>query len=272
MAGVDGGLEGGFVDQATAGAVDDECTLVHERKAVGIENVVGVRRHRDVEGDDVGSGEGFIGRGGETDLHFIGAGLGEEGVIGDNLHVEGLGALGELGSDAAHADDGEGFTVEFDALEGFTGGFEITGNDSGVAEGDVAGGGTHESEGVLGGGNGVSGGRVHHNHAVGIGGITIDVVDADAGAANSLEPGGGGEDLGGDLGLGANDESIVFADDFQQFVGREPDLEISGDVRMGIEKLNTDFRNRVGDQNATWHSRGAVTHGRDERKCGVVLR
>ena len=49
----------------------------------------------------------------------------EEGIVGDHRHAEGLGALGELGADAAHAEDGEAFAIEFDALIGLAGGLEV---------------------------------------------------------------------------------------------------------------------------------------------------
>lgn len=166
VAGVDGFFEGHFIDEAAAGAVDDEGALIHEADALLVEDVLGVGSHGDVQGDDVGSGEGLVRGGGEADLHLVGAGLGEEGVEGDDLHVKGLGTLGELGADATHADDGEGFAVELDALIGFAGDLEISGDDAGVTESDIASSGAHESEGMLGGRDGVPGGSVHHDDAV----------------------------------------------------------------------------------------------------------
>ena len=116
--------------------------------------------------------------------------------------------------------------------------------------GNVPGAGTHEGEGVLGGGDGVAGGRVHDDHAVAVGGVTVDVVHADSGAADGFELFRGGEDLGSDLGLGADDERVVVADDGDQLIGGEANLEVGGDVRMGIEQFDPSFADGVRDEDA----------------------
>ena len=57
---------------------------------------------------------------------------------------------------------------------------------------------------------------VHDDHAAGGGGFEIDVVDADAGAADNLEVGGGVEEFLGYLGVGADGEAVVLADDLAE--------------------------------------------------------
>ena len=49
-----------FIDESAASAVHDERAFVHEGDAVRVENVVRLRSHRDVECDDIGSGQGFV--------------------------------------------------------------------------------------------------------------------------------------------------------------------------------------------------------------------
>ncbi len=46
----------------------------------------------------------------------------------------------------------------------------------------------------------------------------VDIVDADAGAADDLQLGGGGDQLFGDLGRRADGEAVILADDFEQLV------------------------------------------------------
>ena len=111
---------------------------------------------------------------------------------------------------------------------------------------------------MLGGGNGVSSWSVHDDDPVGIGRIAIDIVNADSGSADGLELGCRRENLRRDLGLGADDEGIVVSNNLDEFLGRKSHLEVGGDVRMGIEKLNSLFGNRVGNQNAAWHNAVAV--------------
>jgi len=57
----------------------------------------------------------------------------------------------------------------------------------------------HQGDGVLGGRDRIAERRVHHDDALGRGGGNLDVVDADAGAADHLEVGGLLEDLRGRL-------------------------------------------------------------------------
>ena len=52
--------------------------------------------------------------------------------------------------------------------------------------------------------------------------LEVDVVDADAGPADDLQPRPGGEELGIDLDLAADDERVVVADRGAELVGREP--------------------------------------------------
>ena len=62
----------------------------------------------------------------------------------------------------------------------------LAGLGGGVGGGDLAGQGEHHGDGVLGGGDRVAERRVHHHDARGGGGRDVDVVDADAGAADDL--------------------------------------------------------------------------------------
>ena len=118
VTGVEVGLRGCFIDESAAGAVDDQCAAVHAGEALRVENVFRFRRERNVEGDDIRAAEGFFGALREIDFERLRAGGGEEGVVGGNGHAEGLRAFGELGADAAHAEDGEALAVEFDAFKG----------------------------------------------------------------------------------------------------------------------------------------------------------
>ncbi len=250
VAGINGSLQGWLIDQAAAGAVHNQCTLVHQGKAVGIENVVGFRGERHVHRDDICTGEGNLGCGGKFHLQLVRAGLREERIVGDHVHVEGLGALGELGTNAAHAEDGEALGVELNPLISLAGSLEVTLQHRGMGGADIAGGAEHQSESVLGGRNGVAGRRIHHDHAVIGGGLAVDVVHADARAADCLEIVRGGQHLGGHLGFGADHQSMVVADDLQQLVRFESCLYIDRDAGSGCEGFNAFFRDRIRNEHA----------------------
>ena len=74
----------------------------------------------------------------------------------------------------------------------------------------------------------------------------VDVVEADAGAGDDLEPRGGGERLGVDLGRGADEDRVDVGDGGQQLgaVGAVavPDLEV------GTEGLDGGGRQLLGDE------------------------
>lgn len=117
VAGVDGCLGRGFIDESAAGAVDDEGTGVHQGDALRIKDVLGFRGERNVECDDVCAGEGDGGAFCEFHFQGLSASGGEERIVSDDRHAKGLGAFCEFGADAAHAEDSEAFAKHFDALE-----------------------------------------------------------------------------------------------------------------------------------------------------------
>ena len=137
-----------------------------------------------MDGDVVGLGEEFVERD-ALDLHGLGATGGEVRVVGEYAHAEGLGAFGDFAADAAETDDTEGLFKEFDAGETFSiplAGFHRSG---GLRHGPRTAEDVGKRE--LGGRHGVARGGVHDDHAAFGGGIDIDVVHADAGAAHDFE-------------------------------------------------------------------------------------
>ena len=82
---------------------------------------------------------------------------------------------------------------------------------------------------MLGGGDRVSTGGIHHDHATARGGVHIHIVHPHPGAADDSEFRSGLEDGGGDFRLTANNESGKFGDNFDEFgfgqAGIDYDLE-----------------------------------------------
>ncbi len=75
--------------------------------------------------------------------------------------------------------------------------------------GDLAGEGEHHGDRVLGGGDRVAVRRVHHHDAARGGGAHVDVVDADAGAADHLEVGRRLQQFARHLGGGADRQPVI---------------------------------------------------------------
>ena len=82
----------------------------------------------------------------------------------------------------------------------------------------------------------------------------VDIVDADAGAADHLEVLGLLEDLGRDLGRGADGEAVEIADQLGQLilVAAELGLEIDLDAAI-LEDLDGGGGQRIGDENLGDH-------------------
>src|SRR5699024_8630843 len=123
-------------------------------------------------------------------------------------------ALGDQLADPAEADDADGLLQQLDAGELLA--LPATGLDGGVGPAQVAQRGEDQRDRELRGGDDVRGGGVDHHDARGGGGVHVDVVQAHAGAGDDLELGGGGVDLGIDLGRGADQQGVGVRDRGQQ--------------------------------------------------------
>ena len=185
---------------------------------------------RGVEGDDVGAGQELV----ELDLldvEVARTGLGEVGVVGDDPHLQPLRAVGDDRADIAAADQAQGLAHELDAHE--AGLLPFAGPGRAVGRGDLAAQGQHQRDRVLGRGDRVAEGRVHHHDPALGGGVDVDIVDADPGAADDLEAGGYGQHLGRDLGRGAHGEPVIVADNGDQLVLLQAGADLGLDPALG---------------------------------------
>ena len=94
----------------------------------------------------------------------------------------------------------------------------------GVGGRGLAGEPEQQRERVLGGGDRVAGGGVDDGDAGPRRRLEVDVVDADAGAADDDEAGARGDQLGVDLDLAADDEGVVLGQDRGDLLAREAEL------------------------------------------------
>lgn len=248
--------EGGFIDEAAAGAIDDADARLEKGDAFLVDDVLCFRGHRHVKRDEVGLFHGFIDLLDEFDTEEAGFASGQIGIVSDDPHAEGHGAAGEFTADAAHAEDGEGFVVEFHAFELFA--FPFAGDDGGVGLGDVPGEGEHEAEGVFGGGDGIAGGRIHYDHPVLGGGGDIDVIDADAGAADGFEIGCSLENFGGYFRLAADDDAFIFFGDGEEFVFALAGDDVDVDIGIGLKFSDANFGDGIGDEDGVWIGHGRI--------------
>ena len=216
-----------FVDKAAARAIDDAHALLGPRQFLRREDVARLRRQRRMQRDEISAREKIV------QLELFDADLmgalhaAQERIERDDPHPQSDAARGDDRADISAADDAERLAGQLDAHEAVLFPFSRLGRD--ISARDLAGERKHERDGMLGGGDRIAERRVHHDDAASGGGGNVDVVDADAGAADNSQFGRALEQLGRDLRGGADGETVIVADDLGELVLVEPRFDIDLD-------------------------------------------
>ena len=223
--------QGLLVVETAASDVDQPHARLHHRDLGIVDHVHGLFGARGVDGDEVGLTQQLFERGPLLDVQVGEPGVGDVGVVRDDLHGEAVGPLRHQPADAAQADDAQGLAVELAALE--LGAAPLAALDEAVGPGDVAAAGQDETHGVLGGRHHVALGRVADDDAL-LGGVGHrDVVEPRAGAADDAQVGRRVEELLVDDGLAADDDAVILGDDREQLLTGELVLDV--DLAHGLE-------------------------------------
>src|SRR5215469_2158398 len=106
-----------FIDQTTAGAVDDSDAAFCFLQTRCIKDVTRFRRERCVQRNKIRVDEQIMEFVHELNLQAAGAGCGKIGIVSNHPHSESDGTPAQLAANAAHADYAEGLVIELDALE-----------------------------------------------------------------------------------------------------------------------------------------------------------
>jgi hypothetical protein len=143
---------------------------------------------------------------------------------------------GSTATDAAEAADDDRLARQFRAHEPQP--VPATGPRGLVGEGDFAGDRQQQAHGQLGDGHRVGLQGRDHDDARLRGGIHVDVVEADAVAADDEQAGCGGEHLRGELGLVAHDDGAGAGELFAQARRGLPQRAVMHDVVPLLEPLD----------------------------------
>ncbi len=179
--------------------------------------------------------------------HFRGAFFRQEGVIGDDFHLQPQRAVGNDRADVPRTNQAKGFVGDLGAHK--TGFFPFASLSRGVGLGQLPRNGEHQGDGVFGSGDRVAKRRVHHDHTLFRGGGNVDVVHPDTGTGNNLQVFGGIQQFCGGFGGRADGKAVIGRDRGQQgvFVFAKVGHEINIDATVA-ENLNGSFREFVGDE------------------------
>ncbi len=239
------GGEQGFGDNHFAtGAIHHAHTGTREGESVGVDHAAGFGSERAVEGEEVARLEQFV-ETDEADTALGGCARRDVGVGSEQSHLVGLPEPGDRRADPSETDDAERFPAQFD-----TGEFLFLPEallHRGVGRKDVASQSSEKSEGVFGDTDGIAAGRVHHDDTAARGGLDIDVVDADAGAADDAKLPGAVEQLGRDARGGADQHGVGVGDGFGDRRFRPQQAhDLPGGIR-GAQDFFGSFRDVFGD-------------------------
>ena len=240
-----------LVDQAAARAIDDAHALFHRRDRLGVDDVSGLLGQRRMQRDEIGALEQIV-KLDLLDAEIHRALRRQERIIGDHPHAQAQRAVGDDRADIAGADDAERLAGDLDAHEAVL--LPLAGLGRSVGLRDLPRQRQHQRDRVLGGGDRIAERRVHHDDALGRRRRDIDIVDADAGAADDLQVLGLLQNFRRHLGGGADREAVIVADDGGELVLvlAEIGLEIDLDAAI-LENLHGGGRKSIGDQNFGGH-------------------
>ena len=173
-----------FDDEAAAGAVHQAHAALHLGDRAGVDQVFGGLGQRGMESDEIGAGKERIER------YFFDAEIDrplgrQERIVGDHLHAQTEGPLGDDRADIAAADDAERLAGQLDPHEARL--LPFAGLRRAVGRRDLAAQREQHGNRVLGGGDRVAVGGIHHDNAALRRRCDVDIVDADAGPADDLE-------------------------------------------------------------------------------------
>ncbi len=247
MAAVERVLERRFVDQPAARAIDDPHAGLGPGQRLAREDAARLIGQRRVEGDEIGAGEQFV------ELGLLDPELDrplgrEERVVGDDLHLQAVGAVGDDRADIAAADQAQCLAGQLDPHEAVLLPLARLGRLVGLR--DLAGEREQHRDRVLGGGDRIAERRVHDHDPAGRGGGHVDRIDADAGAADHLEAGQSGiHHRGIDLGRAAHGEPVVIADDRRQLLRGQAGPLVDRDPALAEDRRGAGIH-LVGDEDA----------------------
>ena len=184
MAGFERLAQRRLVNELSARAVDQPYAFFDKLKRLGIDDVAGLVGQRRVQGDEIGAPPQLV----ELDLFDaeFNRALGRQiRVVGDHLHLEPDRAVGDDRADIAAADDAERLAEDLDAEEFVL--FPFAGPRRGVGFRDLPRHRQHQRDGMLRRGDRIAERRVHHDDAARGRRRDIDIIDADAGAADHFQ-------------------------------------------------------------------------------------
>ena len=181
--------------------------------------------------DEISSFNNLI-KGTNLYAHILSTFFVDEWVIADNLHVKCQCTLCNTTADTAHTDNAQSLALQLNT--GVLLAVPLTLLESFISNCNITGHSHHHSEGMLSSGDGITTWGVDYDDTTSSSSRYINVINTYTSTANNLQVLSSCDYLSGNFGSRANDKSIKFRDNLQQFLSRElilfHTLEIGKDV------------------------------------------
>ena len=240
-----------LVDELAAGTIDQADPLLRQSEGFPADNVAGLVSERGMQGNEVRPAQQLL----ELDLSHpeTESALGRQvRIVGDHLHPQPDRAVGDDRADVAAANDAEGFSEHLDAEKLVL--LPFAGARRRVCFGNLPCQRQHERDRVLGGRDRVAERRVHHDDAARGRSRYVDIVDADAGAADHLEAFRPFEDFRRYLGRRADGEPVEAVDRLGKLLLVLAETGLKLDLNAAVfEDRDRGGRKRVGDEYSGLH-------------------
>jgi hypothetical protein len=226
--------------------VDEPGARLHPAERRRVDHAARLVVQRQVDRDEVGALEDTL-EGVLLDARLAEALGRDEGVVGDHVHLQAESAARDPLTDAAEPEHSEGLLRKLDAAPLRP--LPPSLAERGVSLRDVACEREEQADRVLRRRNDVRLGRVRHDDPAAGGRLDVDVVDADAGAADHAQVRAGLDQVRCELRRGADHDRVVAPDD-----RREVALGVDVDVELRPQEVDA----RLGDLLAHEDSRAAA--------------
>ena len=237
-----------LVDDAAARAVDEAHALLHACDCLLVEHVLRIGIERHVHRDEIRLLDHFIERA-DGDAHRLGTLLVDVRIVADDVHIEGERALGDARADAPHADDAERLAAQLDTDVLLA--IPLALLHRLVGDGDVAAHRKHHRHRMLRRRDRIAARRIDDDDAARRRRRHVDVVDADASAADDLELRRLVDDVLRHFRCRAHDNGLEIADDVQKLLMRK--LRLLDNLKLRGKDVNRLLRYAVCYENFHIH-------------------
>ena len=232
-----------FVVDAAAGRVDQPHARLHAFKLRDVDQISGLFGERRVDREVIDVRQHVVNLLVPLDAEFLRLLLRHERVVAEHSHLQRLGPLHHCETDTAKADDAERLAGDLGAHVLRT--IPATFDQRLIRRGDIARERQHQRDRMLGGAQRVAGRGVHHDDAGPRGGGAVDVVGADAGPHDRLQPAVTLQHVGGDLHAAAADGAVEFRQRLPEVFAFESRANLVSNAGRGVQQIETFLRERV---------------------------